>query len=80
MKQFSLFSGQASVARMEHRGIRDLWLTIVRRFRGISPDSADEAPKRRTKPPKDGGQVPAYALHPGYAGWIPAFAGMTAFF
>ncbi|MDP2833220.1 MAG: carbamoyltransferase HypF [Pseudomonadota bacterium] len=33
---------------------------------GESPDSADEAPKRRTKPPKDGGQVPAYALHPGY--------------
>jgi len=32
-----------------------------------SPDSADEAPKRRTKPPKDGGQVPAYALYPGYA-------------
>jgi len=32
----------------------------------VAPDSADEAPKRRTKPPKDGGQVPAYALHPGY--------------
>jgi len=55
---------------MELRGIRGLWLATSRRFRGISPDSADEAPKRRTKPPKDGGQVPAYALHPGYAGSV----------